>query len=140
MTTSSCSSSMNSIAPGSSGARDTSFTRPRPASARRRYMATSGLCSQSPFCAPFLAMERKGPSRFMPTSSAPGLFASRWSAATVQTLMSCSSSSVMPAGQICVTPRESSYFAMVSRPSASASEKSAPMQPWKCRSVRPGMT
>ena len=34
------------------------------------------------FWAPFLAVERKGPSRLMPHSSAPGLLASRWAAAT----------------------------------------------------------
>ena len=139
-TTSSSTASTKSRAPGSSGARDTSFTRPPEAATSRWNISTSGAWSQAPFWAPFLASERKGPSRLMPHSSAPPLWAALWAAATWHTFVSCSSGRVMPAGQIWVTPLESSYSAMISSPSGSASEKSRPMQPWKCRSVRPGMT
>ena len=71
-------------------------------------MAGSGSWRKASFWAPFLALHRKGPSRWRPTSSAPPGFLARWAAAFWQMRVSWSSPRVMPAGQIWVTPRLSS--------------------------------
>ena len=46
---------------------------------------------------------------------------------------------VIVAGEIAVTPIDASYVAIVCSASSVASQTSLPMQPWKCRSIIPGI-